>query len=213
MERDPKEMWNSEFGERWTERSAKTVEELNSHSKEIYGVDKFERLERFLGDIDRDAAVLEVGSNVGTQLLCLKEMGFENLYGIDIQRKAVEEAHRQRPELDIIEGDAADIPFKNEFFDLVFTSGVLIHISPEDIHEVLDEIVRCTSEWVYGQEYYAEEYTEVTYRGHENLLWKADFPSLFEQGRDVELVDVEHRQNSAYSGEVIDVEYLLKKQT
>lgn len=28
-------------------------------------------------------------------------------------------------------------------------------------------------------EYYAKEYTEVTYRGHDNLLWKADFPKLF----------------------------------
>jgi pseudaminic acid biosynthesis-associated methylase len=211
MEQNPQEMWDGEFGEEYTDRNKTTIEEVNSHSEEAYDISKIERLERFLGDINRDANVLEVGSNIGTQLMCLREIGFENLYGIDVQRKAIEEAHQQRPKLDIIEGDALDIPFKDGFFDLVFTSGVLIHIPPEDINSAMNEITRCTSKWVYGTEYYAEEYTEVNYRGHENLLWKTDFPSLFQDNCDLELVDVEHREDSTYSGETIDVEYLLQK--
>jgi len=211
MKRNPQEMWDSEFGEEYTDRNKHTVEEENQQSEEAYGISKFERLERFLDDIDRDANVLEVGSNIGIQLMCLKEMGFENLYGIDVQRKAIEEAHQQRPELDIIEGDALDIPFNDEFFDLVFTSGVLIHIPPDNIDSAMNEITRCTSEWVYGTEYYAEEYTEVNYRGHENLLWKTDFPSLFQENCGLELVDIEHRQDSTYSEDTVDVEYLLRK--
>jgi pseudaminic acid biosynthesis-associated methylase len=211
MEQNPQEMWDGEFGEEYTDRNKTTIGEVNSHSEEAYDISKIERLERFLGDINRDANVLEVGSNIGTQLMCLREIGFENLYGIDVQRKAIEEAHQQRPKLDIIEGDALDIPFKDGFFDLVFTSGVLIHIPPEDIKSAMNEITRCTSKWVYGTEYYAEEYTEVKYRGHENLLWKTDFPSLFQDNCDLELVDVEHREDSTYSGETIDVEYLLQK--
>jgi pseudaminic acid biosynthesis-associated methylase len=211
MERNPQEIWDGEFGEEYTDRNKTTVEGANNQSKEAYGISKFDRLERFLDKINRDANLLEVGSNIGTQLMCLREMGFENLYGIDVQRKAIEEAHQKRPELNIIEGDALDIPFKDGFFDLVFTSGVLIHIPPENINSAMKEIARCTSEWVYGMEYYAEEYTEVEYRGHENLLWKTDFPSLFQEHCDLELVDVEHRRDSTYSEETVDVEYLLRK--
>jgi hypothetical protein len=63
---------------------------------------------------------------------------------------------------------------------LVFTSGVLIHISPNDIDNVLDEMYRCTNKYIWGFEYYnPDEYQRVTYRGNDNLLWKTDFSKLF----------------------------------
>jgi len=74
---------------------------------------------------------------------------------------------------------ADDIPFKDGYFDMVFTSGVLIHISPGNINRVLDEIYRCSREYIWGFEYYADDYTEVNYRGHESLLWKTNFPKLY----------------------------------
>ena len=98
-------------------------------NKERYGYTRTEINSEFIGDFDRDMKILEVGSNVGNQLLCLQEMGFKSLYGIELQNYAVELSKSRTKRINIIEGSAFDIPFKDSYFDLVFTSGVLIHIS------------------------------------------------------------------------------------
>lgn len=204
----PQRLWTGEYGEEWTEGNYQNVAESNELFREKFGRSKPEHLQQFFGDLPKDSRILEVGSNVGTQLLCLKELGFDNLYGIDIQRKAIESAHRHRPELDIIEGDLFDIPFKDDYFDLVFTSGVLIHVPPRRIDAGIAELVRCSKQWVYGHEYFAESYTEVTHRGHDGVLWKTDFPAKFVEKQDVELVKSEYLNH--IDSENVDVTYLIE---
>ena len=157
--------------------------------KERYGYTRTEINSEFIGDFDRDMKILEVGSNVGNQLLCLQEMGFKSLYGIELQNYAVELSKSRTKRINIIEGSAFDIPFKDSYFDLVFTSGVLIHIYPDDLNIVIREIYRCASGYIWGFEYYADKYTEIPYRERRNLLWKADFAKLYQdEFRDLELV-------------------------
>ena len=81
--------------------------------------------------------------------------------------------------INIIQGLAFDIPFKDGYFDFVFTSGVLIHISPDNISEAINEIYRCTSKYIFGYEYFSEKYEEIKYRGNENLMWKGDFSGMY----------------------------------
>ncbi|KKK93499.1 hypothetical protein LCGC14_2692290, partial [marine sediment metagenome] len=38
---------------------------------------------------------------------------------------------------------------------------------------------RCSKKYIWGFEYFANEYTEVSYRGHDDLLWKGDFAKLY----------------------------------
>lgn len=52
--------------------------------------------------------------------------------------------------INIIRGTADDIPFRDGYFDLVFTSGVLIHINPQSIGKVLREIYRCSNSLYLG---------------------------------------------------------------
>jgi pseudaminic acid biosynthesis-associated methylase len=82
-------------------------------------------------------------------------------------------------DLTILQGSGFEIPFKTEIFDLVFTSGVLIHIAPPDLPIVMREIYRCSSQYIWGLEYYAESMVEVRYRGNTGVLWKGDFASIF----------------------------------
>ena len=185
--------WAGDFGKEYTDRNALTLEEMELLYKKQYGVTRTEMNSKFIGDFDKDMRVLEVGSNIGNQLLCLQKSGFKNLYGIELQSYAVESSKSRTKGINIIQGSAFDIPFKDDFFDLVFTSGLLIHIAPEDITAVLDEIYRCTSKYIWGFEYYAEVYTEVSYRGHTELLWKANFSRLFlEQLKNLCLVREEY---------------------
>ena len=204
------EKWSGDFGKEYTDRNAFSLEELDTLYKSKYGVTRTELNQRFLEGMDRSIRVLEVGSNVGNQLLCLQSMGFVNLYGIELQSYAVELSKARTKRINIIEGSAFDIPYKDGYFDLVFTSGVLIHINPSDIIWALREILRCTREYIWGFEYYADEHTEITYRGHKELLWKADYAKLYlQQFEDLKIAKEERLKYS--DSDNIDTMFLLKK--
>ena len=189
-------VWLGSFGKEYTDRNAMSLEEMEALCKRNYGVTRTELNERFLDRIDRSARILEVGSNIGNQLLCLQKMGFLNLYGIELQSHALELAKSRSQNINFIEASVFDIPYnKDGYFDLVFTAGLLIHIHPSDIAKAMREIYRCTRKYIWGMEYYANEYTEITYRGHRNLLWKTDFARLYlELFDDLALVKEERLQ-------------------
>jgi len=202
--------WTSEFGKAYTDRNAISPEELDESYRKKYGTTRTELNLRFLNGLDHAIRILEVGSGIGNQLLILQRMGFQKLYGIDVQAYAVELSKARTRGINIIESSAFDIPFKDACFHLVFTSGLLIHISPFDISSVLREIYRCSSDYIWGFEYYSDEYTEVTYRGYEDLLWKADFSKLYRRAfDDLELVREERLEY--LDNDNIDSMFLLRR--
>ena len=108
------------------------------------------------------------------------------------------------------QASAFSIPYEDCFFDLVFTSGVLIHIAPSDLPRALDEIKRCARTWIWGFEYYAPETTEITYRGHDSLLWKTDFARAYLQKfDDLELFQQERLRY--LDNENVDTSFLLRR--
>lgn len=203
-------MWTGAFGKEYTDRNAYTLEQIDELCKRNYGVSRTELNNAFLGGLDRSIKILEVGSNLGDQLLSLQKMGFKNLYGIEVNSYAIERARTNTRGINIIQASAFDIPFKDSYFDLVFTSGVLVHIAPTDVERALKEIYRCSREYIWGFEYYADSYTEVRYRDQDNLLWKTDFVRLYlKQFEDLELIKEKRLKYSDSNN--IDTMYLLKK--
>lgn len=203
--------WAGQFGREYTDRNALSLEEMELLYKGRFGITRTEMNYQFIGDFDKDVKILEVGCNIGNQLLCLQKAAFKNLHGIELQSYAVELSKSRTKGLNIIQGSAFGIPFKDGFFDLVFTSGLLIHIAPEDIPEVLDEIYRCTREHIWCFEYYSEVYTQVDYRGHGDLLWKTNFSKLFlERFSNLSLIRQEHFRY--LDGDNLDCMFLLRKQ-
>jgi pseudaminic acid biosynthesis-associated methylase len=202
--------WSSGFGKAYTDRNALTVEQMDKRSVQQLGVSRSELYKTFLGQIDHSIRILEVGSNIGNQLICLQELGFEYLYGIEIQRYAVELSNSRTEKINIIQGSAFDIPFKDRKFDLVFTSGLLIHIIPENLRAVLSEICRCTKHYILGYEYCADRLTEVLYREHRNMLWKADFARIYlENFKGLELVC--ERRIKYLQNDNVDSMFLIRK--
>ncbi len=202
--------WAGSFGREYTDRNALSFEEFESLYRQNFGVSRTDLNQKFLESIDCSAQILEVGSNVGNQLLCLQKMGFQNLFGIELQNYAVELSKKQTSGINIIQGSAFEIPFKNGYFDLVFTSGVLIHISPSHLAKVMNEIHRCTKEYIFGFEYWANECTPVPYRGYENLLWKADYAQMYLQLFS-DLIQVKEEKIPYLINSNIDSMFLLKK--
>ena len=144
---------------------------------------------------------------------CKKWGGGKKLYGIELNRYAVEKSKERTKGkgIDIIQGSAFDIPFKDAYFDLVFTSGVLIHISPQDINDVLDEIYRCSKKYIWGSEYFTENYIEINYRRHNELLWKTNFAKLYlDRFPDLKRVK-EKRYPYLEDKKLVNQAFLLKK--
>ena len=137
-------------------------------------------------------------------------MGFKNLYSIGPQEYAAQLSKRRTKNINIIKGDVFNIPFKNEFFDIVFASGVLIHVHPRNIKRAMKEIYSCSKKYICGFEYYADKYTEILYRGYKNLLWKANFPKIYmDTFPDLKIVKIKFLKY--LEDDNTDIMFLLKK--
>lgn len=75
----------------------------------------------------------------------------------------------------------------------------------------MNEIYRCTKEYIWGFEYYDEKYTEVIYRGKKDLLYKTNFPKLYlDLSKNIRLV--KEKKIKYLNDNNIDVMFLLKKE-
>lgn len=162
-------LWGGEFGKSYTDRNAQAGQERQTFWNDILAPYQIE-------------TVLEIGCNAGANLRCLTQcIGPENIYGIDINTYALANVRQQLPQVNVLYSKARKLPFRDSWFDLTFTTGVLIHQPPETLEEVMSEIVRCSRRYVLCGEYYAEEPTEVFYRDQEGALFKRDFGALYQK--------------------------------
>ncbi len=171
--------WIGKFGRDYTLRNTFDLRRLEKKYKKMYGITRSRINELLLHGLNKKMRILEVGANSGNQLLLLQKLGFRNLYGIEINDFAINLGRKRTRHINFIKGSIFDIPFKDNFFDLVLTSGVLIHIKPEDIAKGLNEVYRVAKSYIFGLEYFAAAYRGVVYRGRKNMLWKTDFPRLY----------------------------------
>ena len=199
--------WKGDFGDEYVIRN---LGDFNLMYKEKFGITRTELNQKFLSVLSKDAKILEVGCNRGIQMQMLKKMGYSDLTGIEINENAIALA-REDKNLCIMESSAFDIPFKDDFFDLVFTSGVLIHIAPENLEKAIREIIRVSKRYIFGVEYYSDHCEEIEYRGNKNKLWKNNFPKLFlKYDSDLRLIKNKKLKYLDDSGNV-NMVYLFKK--
>jgi spore coat polysaccharide biosynthesis protein SpsF len=91
--------------------------------------------------------------------------------------------------------------------------GVLIHINPESLQKVYQNMYKASSKYICICEYYNPVPVTVNYRGHTDKLFKRDFASeIMDKYSDLKLVDygfVWHRDNTFPIGDV--TWFLLEK--
>jgi pseudaminic acid biosynthesis-associated methylase len=204
------QQWGGDFGAEYTRRNSYTLSGMEEHFRGKFGLSRTELNWEFWGDLERSIKILEAGANIGLQLECLQKMGFENLYGLELQFEAVKLAQKRTPKIKYLEASIFEIPFKEGSFDLVFTSGVLIHLHPQDLKLAMKELYRISRRFILGFEYYHPEIAEVNYRGHSNLLWKADYGHIYQQNHpDLKLV--KKRLVKYLDNENKDLMFLLQK--
>lgn len=202
--------WESSFGTKYTERNTFTPKQLDALNKKRLGITRTALNRAFLKALPIHS-ILEVGSNVGNQLRLLQKMGYHNLYGIEINEHAVKRAKHVTNNINILHGSAFDLPFKDNYFDLVLTAGVLIHISPKNLKKAMQEIYRVSKKYIWGYEYYSSKTERITYRGNKDRLWKADYSKLYRTFFPKLKLVKEQRLSYRDGSGSVDTMFLLKK--
>jgi len=92
-----------------------------------------------LSGLPHGARVADIGCGPGMFTDLLRRQGFQSI-GLDISRKSIELGRRKYPGLELIEGDAENLPFESGSLDGVLLSG-LVHHFP-DPRKVASEVRR-----------------------------------------------------------------------
>ncbi len=173
--KEKKGNWDGNFGIRYTLRNKLIPERL---------VPFYSRILQNL-EVKR---ILEVGCNRGHNLEAISYCGQYELYGIDINLYSIILA-RENKENNFAVGNIFDILYKDNYFDLILTAGVLIHINPEDLLKALKEIFRVTKKYYLMLEYNEDykEFKQIPYRNNVGL-WKGNFKKLIFDNFNVKLV-------------------------
>lgn len=125
-----------------------------------YDAKKFCRYDSKLGPIKRSvwfarylvkynfSSVLEIGSGTGRNLrFILKKCRGITVSGIDVNEDILSLAKSKVPSADFRAIDVYDLK-EDEKWDLVFTMGVLIHIHPGGIQEVIEKCINASNKYI-----------------------------------------------------------------
>jgi pseudaminic acid biosynthesis-associated methylase len=164
-------LWTSVFGDEYIKRNKISDENTLSRRRMF--------LEMFSGGQIKPSSIVEIGAGVGANLIALR-----GLLGTSVALTAIEPNEMARGLIEpdvatVLNGCAQEIPLQDAAGELVFTSGVLIHIPPSNLGRAMDEIYRVSARWIAAIEYFDTDLTEIEYRGRRCALWRGDYGSLY----------------------------------
>ncbi len=146
-----------------------------------------------LSKVDRgnlNDGILECGCNIGRNLDFLSRIMPEVPKSIiEISEPAYKYVVDNYNLKSHFNGAIEDSKFENNKFNLVFTMGVLIHINPINLIEVMQKMYNYSSKYILIGEYFNRTPVMINYNGEDDKLFKRDFGKLFIESFDVDLLD------------------------
>lgn len=182
------EFWAGEFGDEYIRRNV--GEDVVNSNLILFG--------NILKRAPGVRTILELGCNTGLNLEALKRINSEfSLTGYEINEEAASIATAKNV-AEIIRGTIVEKLSASPTYDLTFTKTVLIHVNPERLATVYDNLYRLSNRFVMVCEYYNPLPVVVNYRGHTDKLFKRDFAGELIERHGLRLVDygfAYHRDN------------------
>ena len=168
------ELWRGNFGNAYVDRNKATEKNI-------------QRVTRIYAEILSHtnavppASILEVGANIGINLRALARITSARLLALEPNQKARDRliADNVIDSERIFNSTASDIPLEDDEVDLVFTSGVLIHIPEEKLESAYRQMHRVAGRYVLSIEYFSQTPVTVPYRGETEALFKRDFGGMW----------------------------------
>ena len=170
----PIDAWKGEFGDNYAARNRATEETVGNAAR------AFAKILSHVKD-GPPASILEVGANIGINLRALSGFADAELFAVEPNASAREQlvADKVLPQDHLFDAMATKLPLNDGAVDLAFTSGVLIHVPPDDLETAYGEIHRVAARYILCMEYFSPRPVEIPYRGHEGLLFKRDFGGMW----------------------------------
>ena len=195
--------WAGEFGNDYINRNQ--GEELITSKSVLFG--------QILRAAPNVKSIVELGCNIGLNLQALNRINnnFE-LCGYEINKTAAQKS-RDLHIADIVDGTILDAIPADKKYDVSFTKSVLIHINPDELHRVYDNLYNLSKKYIVVCEYYNPSPVVVKYRGNEDRLFKRDFAGELIDKYNLNLIDygfTYHRDN--YFPQDDSTWFLLEKQ-
>lgn len=120
---------------------------------------KMKLKKKFLNQVlkyyDGKKPVLECGAGTGKFSAYLASKGVKT-YAMDLEQAMVEQAKKlskqisPENEINVFQGDIRKIPFKNKYFSVTHSSGVMEHYYDEEIIEIINEQLRVSDICVFS---------------------------------------------------------------
>ncbi|MFH1352767.1 MAG: class I SAM-dependent methyltransferase [bacterium] len=76
---------------------------------------------------DKNLKILEAGSGSGRVVKYFSDLGYKNVYGIELNKEIVHTLNRKYPELKVIQGSILKMPYEKNRFDIVVSYGLVEH--------------------------------------------------------------------------------------
>jgi pseudaminic acid biosynthesis-associated methylase len=171
--------WANEFGNEYPKRNE--GEKLVSVNVAIFS--------KILKNCPSIASAAELGCNIGLNLIALNRINKNlSLRGYEINAKAAETAQKENI-AEVINTTVVESLDSSKKFDLTFTKGVLIHIKPELLPAVYQNMYDLSNRYIMVYEYYNPTPVNVEYRGYQNRLFKRDFAGELIDKYNLKLID------------------------
>ena len=164
------EFWKSEFGDDYIQRN---------QSKKLLASNLFLFGQIFSNCRPVPKSILELGANIGMNYKAVSLLSPDSSFlGVEVNAKALEELTSTGAQglLSSIEDFAP-----TETYDFVFTKGVLIHLNPESLPDTYKKMAKASKKYVMICEYFNPTPVAISYRGHQDKLFKRDFAGEFLQ--------------------------------
>ncbi|EKE16595.1 MAG: pseudaminic acid biosynthesis-associated methylase [uncultured bacterium] len=171
--------WTGEFGDSYVDRNR--GKHLEAANLALFG--------EILGNTERIKSVIEFGANIGLNLNAIGALlPNVELSAIEINDRAVETL-RKGKQIKVYHTSILDFTSDYER-DLAFTKGVLIHINPEYLPNVYEQLYRSSRRYICIAEYYNPSPVSIPYRDHDDRLFKRDFAGeMLEKYNDLRLIN------------------------
>ena len=165
---EQEEFWKGEFGTAYTERNQLTDASLRANF--------FRQVLEHTSGVE---SVCEFGCNRGLNLLALEHLNNAlQISAVEINADAAAIARRELSSATIYNESIRDfVPPRT--YDLTFTCGVLIHLNPDDLPMAYQKLYDASARYILINEYFSPSPVELSYRGHQNKLFKRDFGGEF----------------------------------
>src|SRR5438105_2908530 len=159
----------------------------NAQFDHALGVEAWRKMLANAGPIE---SLLECGCNIGRNLRFLADL-LPNARKsvIEISEPAYRFVTSEFALDETFNGPILDAPFAPGSFDLVFTTGVLIHIHPDNLLANMGRMFGLSRRFILIGEYFNRTPVMLEYQGEKDRLFKRDFGKLFIEHHDVALVD------------------------